>query len=256
MSIAMVSRPSFSSRQLARRLGIRRVVVGARATPRVTHLINWGCSDMPPSPNRGVRVINRTQAVGEAVDKKITFHRLKEAGVPTVEFTDKQQVAQDWLAKGSTVYGRQKTRSSGGDGIELYVAKEFRGKVAPAPLYTRFWKCDREIRVHVIGDEVVDFTQKRRVRDFEGDARSRYWIRTYGNGWVYTREGVRLRDSDKAIAIKAVRVLGLDFGAVDMRLRDGANGAAVLEVNSAPGLAGSTLDAYERGFRKLLRVYQ
>ena len=54
-----------------------------------------------------------------------------------------------------------------------------------------------------------------------------------------------------AEAQKAVKALGLCFGAVDCVLD--ANGKAwVLEVNTGPGLEGTTFDAYVAAFKKLL----
>jgi hypothetical protein len=253
MRTVMVSRASVSSRMLAKRLGIRRIIVGRRATPFCDALINWGCSDMPPPPRRILTVYNRPECVQVAVDKKATFAALKAANVPTVDWTTDIKTAQGWLDKGSTVYGRQLTRSSGGEGISLYLAGKHDGPIANAPLYTRFYKCDREVRVHVVGDQVIDFSEKRRDRSFVNDGTPRYWIRTHSNGWIYAREGAKLTDSEKATAVLAVRALGLDYGAVDMRVRAGG-GCAVLEVNSAPGITGSTLDSYEEAFKNILRV--
>jgi hypothetical protein len=171
--------------------------------------------------------------------------------VPTVDFTTDRRDAEKWLADGSTVYGRTLLRSSAGAGINLYIAKEGKKQVAPAPLYTRFYKCDREVRVHVVRDQVVDFAEKRKQGGVENPSPERYWIRTHGNGWIYAREGAELHQQHKDAALLSVRALGLDFGAVDMRVRrDGT--CAVLEVNSAPGITATTLNNYERAFGQFL----
>ena len=50
-------------------------------------------------------------------------------------------------------------------------------------------------------------------------------------------------------AVAAVVALGLDFGAVDVVYNVKEQKAYVLEVNSAPGLSGTTLDKYVEVFK-------
>lgn len=250
MTTAIVSHASFGSRQLARRLGIRRVVVGRRPLPPINNLINWGCTEIP-GLRGGTTIFNDPRAVQVAVDKVATLRRLSDANISTIEFTTEATGANRWLEKGNTVFGRTLTKSSGGKGIELYIRERGIQRVGSAPLYTRFWKCDRELRVHVVGNEVVDFAEKRRVRT-ENPKPDRYWIRTHNNGWIYAREGARCTQKVKDLCIQAIRVLGLDFGAVDVRVRDGGE-ARILEVNTAPGITGTTVNSYAAAFRRLLR---
>ena len=53
------------------------------------------------------------------------------------------------------------------------------------------------------------------------------------------------------IAVNAVKALGLDFGAVDIIYNEKENQYYVLEVNTAPGLEGTTLIKYAERFSKL-----
>jgi D-alanine-D-alanine ligase-like ATP-grasp enzyme len=48
----------------------------------------------------------------------------------------------------------------------------------------------------------------------------------------------------KDIAIGSVNILGLNFGAVDVIYNEKENKYYVLEVNTAPGLSGTTLEKY------------
>src|SRR5690606_38651979 len=78
--------------------------------------------------------------------------------------------------------------------------------------------------------------QKLRKSDAE-QTRDQRLIRNHDNGWVF---GL-VRDEDgaaKAIeeAAKAVQVLGLDFGAVDVIIGRDDGLPYVLELNTAPGL--------------------
>jgi len=74
-------------------------------------------------------------------------------------------------------------------------------------------------------------------------------IRSNTRGWKFSR--LQLRNVNAALsdpAIAAVRALGLTFGAVDMATNAG-NDPFVIEVNSAPGLERSTLDAWVAAFQ-------
>ena len=71
-------------------------------------------------------------------------------------------------------------------------------------------------------------------------------IRNHTNGWIYARSDVAIPDMLCPIAIQAVNLLGLDFGAVDIGHRIIDNKFFVFEVNTAPGLEGTTLDKYAK----------
>jgi hypothetical protein len=77
--------------------------------------------------------------------------------------------------------------------------------------------------------------------------------RNYDNGFSFSL--VRSEDINRAtvdLASKAVEVLHLDFGAVDVAImRDGA--ASVLEVNSAPGVESSDRQALKSLARRINR---
>jgi hypothetical protein len=78
------------------------------------------------------------------------------------------------------------------------------------------------------------------------------WIRSYDAGWKidYT-QAHRIKQDRRELAKRAVDTLGLDFGAVDIGIvADGR--AVVIEVNTAPGLEGSSVDAY---VRQIVRVH-
>ncbi|GAG47489.1 unnamed protein product, partial [marine sediment metagenome] len=76
-----------------------------------------------------------------------------------------------------------------------------------------------------------------------------YQIRNTDNGWVYCRGGVDAPEAVITAAVRAVDCLGLDFGAVDIGYNEHYDRCAVFEVNTAPGLEGTTLDKYFEAFR-------
>ncbi len=75
-------------------------------------------------------------------------------------------------------------------------------------------------------------------------------IRSNKMGWKFSR----INKLDKAVeieAIKAVKALGLDFGAVDC-CTDINGTPFIIEVNTGPGLEGTPFDSYVKAFEALL----
>lgn len=83
-----------------------------------------------------------------------------------------------------------------------------------------------DIRCFVIGDKVIAAMQ-RQAKD--GEFRSN--LHMGGSATV-----VKLKPEERALAVKAAKVMGLDVAGVD--LVRSAHGPLVLEVNSSPGLEG------------------
>ena len=70
------------------------------------------------------------------------------------------------------------------------------------------------------------------------------YVRNLANGWVFCRDNVVEPDGLRDAAVSACAALGLDFGAVDIIWNERENKCYVLEVNTAPGLQGTTLENY------------
>jgi len=228
----------------AKRLGRRAGIL--RATPRQIKrhgdfdtIINWGRSERRFNGN----YINEPEAVGNASDKSVAVGLFKQNKVPTPEFTSDAEEVRLWLTKnGWDVLARTLTRASGGRGIQLLRAEE-NPKVPKAPLYTQYVKKTDEYRVHVWQGEVIDVQQKRRNKAIP-DERVNWQIRNHDNGFIYARGDVDCPKCVTDSAIRAVSALVLDFGAVDLGYNVKAGECTVYEVNTAPGLEGSTLDRY------------
>ena len=90
--------------------------------------------------------------------------------------------------------------------------------------------------------------QKRR-RNEHADPNWR--IRNLANGFIYAREDVRPPECVTSVARRALDCIDLDFGAVDVIYNARQNRAYVLEVNTAPGVTGTTVDRYVDYFRNL-----
>lgn len=226
---------------LARAIGALRT----KATKRLKRdvlLVNWGRSDLSVRGSP-FKVLNPADKIILATNKLQCLNRLAEAGVERVQHTTSQDVVRQWLREeGVVVYGRKLLNASQGAGIVIIKTP---AELVHCPLYTKGILKAHEYRVHVFGDKVLDVTKKRRRNEVD---RSDY-IKNLANGWVYCRNDIEIPDNLVECAKKAIRALGLDFGAVDILYRKGV--PYVLEINTAPGLQGTTLNKYVEEFRKL-----
>lgn len=219
-------------------------------------VINWGCSQLPANVLQ-CDVFNPPIAVALAANKLSTFKKFQEFNrfadnvgefnINFPPFTEDAQDAQAWLDNGHTVVARHKLTGHSGEGIELLSGDVV---IPEAPLYVRYIKKSQEYRVHVMGEHVVDVQRKARSKDVP-DEDVNWQVRNHANGFIYAREGFETPESVKVQAILAIEALGLDFGAVDIIWNDHEQKGYVLEVNTAPGLTGQTLQGYIDRFKEL-----
>lgn len=227
---------------LSRELGIVRVRDTGPKLGRINLLINWGSSTAPDRVGHAHRVLNPFNNVKTASNKLLSFEKFSEnEEIHIPQWTTDPEVARTF----GTVVCRTVLRGHSGNGIVLW---EGDGDLPRAPLYTQYVKKKHEFRVHVMNGEVIDVQQKRKRRDFDGEPNTK--VRNHQNGWVYCRENLDIPDDLSRQAILATGALGLDFGAVDLIYNERQNRSYVLEVNTAPGLEGTTLENYVNGFKK------
>lgn len=239
--IGSASVKALQEKLLASNINTKRVKPDGNYQPFRSHVkINWGNSTAPQWDLAGGSLLNNPFNVAYASNKKEAFHYLASAGVNTPDFTDNILTCTNWIEEGHTVMCRTKLNAHSGEGI--VVAKTV-GDLVQAPLYTKYKKKKNEYRVHVFLGTVLDVQEKRRDREAELDAEQSL-IRNHQNGWVFCREDINRTDALDQIAIDAVKALGLDFGAVDIIYNQREDKYYVLEVNTAPGLSGTTLDKY------------
>lgn len=233
---------SESAKSLGRGLSALRT----KATKRLKRdviLVNWGRSDLVVR-GQPMRVLNKPINVGLATNKLKTFERLTARGIQTVPWTIDRNVAKRWSDLGATVYARTILNGHSGAGIILTHPGD---RLGFAPLYTKGILKAHEYRVHVFQNEVLDFSKKKR----RNDATNNDFIRNLSNGWVFCREGVALPDKVRTIALNALSAIGLDFGAIDILYKERENNAYVLEINTSPGLQGTTLNRYVNKFKQV-----
>jgi glutathione synthase/RimK-type ligase-like ATP-grasp enzyme len=238
---------SNSAKLLAQALNGLRVRFHGTFRPRQNHLVvNWGS---PRIPHWWVSGFNHPDGVARATNKSIAFRFLHDAHVSIPSVTTSQEIAQQWVNDGAVVVGRAVLNGHGGIGCQLFGKDAGPQQVQPLPLYTKHVRHKREFRIHVFCGKVIDEQEKRKAREII--ARNP-WIRNHNNGYVFARNGLAVPECVKAEAIKAVAALGLDFGAVDVAYREKENQAFVLEVNTAPGLEGQTIQSYVQAIQEKL----
>ena len=180
------------------------------------------------------------------VNKIEQFRAFQAAGVSAPRFSLSESGANALGVR--TLFARTLVNSTNGRGIV-----EFDSTVESyprAPLYTEYIPKKAEYRVHVVFGKVVDVQQKKKKRGFDGDRDTR--IRNVANGYVYTRNDIVEPSGIRELAIKAVECLSYSYGAVDIIYNEKQDKCFVLEVNSRPGLMGTTLINYVNAIKEQL----
>ncbi|MGF1463680.1 MAG: 30S ribosomal protein S6--L-glutamate ligase [Maricaulaceae bacterium] len=186
----------------------------------------------------GVFVLNAASAIGAARDKLYAHQLLAAKGIamPMTAFANSPKDTRDLvsLAGGAPVVLKL-LQSSQGRGVVLAETRKtaealvdaFRGLDADF-LVQDFVKeaAGEDIRAFVVGGKVVAGMRRTAAA---GDFRSN--LHAGGMG-----EAVKITAQERAVALKAVRAMGLNVAGVDMLRSD--HGPKVLEVNASPGLEG------------------
>lgn len=219
-----------------------------------TKIINWGNRHHIQVAEGGPQfIVNKFEAVMVAGNKLATFEALKghdDVNIPN--FTTDRAIAAEWLSgkRGSIVVCRTTLHGHSGAGIVLATIPE---EIVPAPLYVEYIKKQKEFRVHVAFGEVIDVQEKRQRKDLDEGVKPNFQVRNHSTGWVYCREDLEEPVGLRDMAIRTVALLKLDFGAVDLLWNAKRNVCCVLEVNTAPGLEGSTVEKYADAFVRNLK---
>ena len=272
VTILPYKKASKSAGEIARALNIKylRLEGSKYKSKEGRFVINWGSSKRPPWDKvlGGSRVINGFSAVKAASNKLTALTLLRDGGVNVPFFTTELDKVVSIMEEDPQrrFMGRTLLTGSGGEGCYFISGRAGDNEVSPEAahnrnarvykLFTDYIPKTAEYRVHVMNGKVFDVTQKKSRKSVEavgGDDMfamnpTNYKIRSYNNGWVFCREGIEYPPEILDVAIRAVQALSLDFGAVDI-IWNRNKGIFVLEVNTAPGLEGTTLENYIEQFK-------
>lgn len=253
MKILPYSLASQSAKVLAEALDVKRL---RRENSRFSNrhndlIINWGCTSYDESFPI-YNMINPFDAVQRAVNKLHAFNCLNRCDdVEIPEFTVNPVIVREKLTGSDKVEWLARTHLRGSSGSGIVPIKGNAESIPHAPLYVRYFSKTEEYRVHVMENEVF-YVQKKRRRSGIERTEEVSTVRNHDNGWVYCTQRVDLVENPttpKAIwvysqAVAAVKALGLNFGAVDIIWSSRSDKGCVLEVNTACGLEGTTVEKY------------
>ena len=246
---------SEGAKALGAALGVKRIKhenSKFRGTPGKT-VINWGSSELPPEVTMGATIINKPEAIRRATNKLVFFQTCADAGAPRIpEFTTSRDTVREWLASGRKVVAR--TILNGHSGLGIVILEGEGVDIPAAPLYTVYVPKKEEWRVHVMAfdGELTVIDMQRKIRDPEFAGVPDWNVRSHANGFIFAREVAPPNPDIITQAIKALEVSGLNFGAVDVIWNQQNGQAYVLEINTAPGLVGTTITSYADAFRRFL----
>ena len=207
-------------------------------------VINWGSSKLPEQVSR-CKILNRPEVV-ENASNKLKFFKTVGGACRIPPFTTSKAEAMAFCSNGKIIVERHKLTGNSGEGIRLVEANKPE-EIQDAPLYVVYVPKKQEYRVHVANNTVVDLQRKARRRDVPDDQID-WRIRNHDNGFIFQRNDLEVPVDVRVQALKSCKALGLDFGAVDVIYNESKGRAYVLEVNTAPGLTGETLEGYARRF--------
>lgn len=263
---------SDGAQALAAALQGRRVKAFNRARRRdpADVIVCWGEAD-PQVP--GITKILNGVGIRNKYEDAV---KLKEAGVPTVEVSrtrpqagtrtipltytgelrfqnatreqirarirELEEIAArpDQTLPGAEWLGRRFNHVGGSDLLHPPVQPDY---------WSRREKLTDEFRLHIFNGKSIRAGQKVHV-DLDGRP-IHEWIRSLEGGWRIKYDDFGSTKRMRELATKAVKALGLDFGAVDLAKREDGT-LIVLEVNRAPGLEGNTITAYADAIKGVL----
>lgn len=239
----------------AKALGFRRI---KHVNSRYVHrrgdtIINWGSTRVPNELRVDTRLLNVPEIVAIAQNKLTCLDHLEGCqGINLVPFTIDPNEAKQWLEAGHHVFARTTLTGHSGAGIIDLYGRDV--EVPPAPLYTKYIKKRYEFRVHVCNwipgwnDPPQELVTQKVARP--GVEPTNWHIRSHSNGFIFQEPNVpeHVLQSVYEQAQITMNAIGLHFGAVDIIWNDHQQRAYVLEVNTAPGLTGRTVDFYRNAF--------
>jgi len=215
-------------------------------------VINWGSRGTFPEMDQ--RIINPMKIVKKVSNKQSFFLSCREAENPPripIFFTT-VDAALDAVYMGKTVMGRS-LHGSSGSGIVFF--EESPTAFMRAEFWVQYKKKISEYRVHIMNSEIF-LVQKKFIRvslpdGSEFDSRGiNTRIRSHKNGYIFGRYNFTVPEDCINQALLAYKVSGLDFGAVDVIWNAYEQKAYVLEINTAPGMTGTTPADYIKAFKK------
>lgn len=248
-------RPSDSAKELVNSLGATRLrnFDGSHFWKRNRKVelkkgdivVCWG--DSFPADIDGVRILNGAD-IPNKFEAAIT---MINAGIQTIQVMRPERFNSVLRSGNFDQWFGRKFNHIGGNDI-------LHGHVKNPDYYVQRLRLTNEFRVHSFLNKSIRAGTKGLREGFcldhsraNGQELASPWVRSYDGGWRVIYDGFQSKKVPglRELAHKAVKSLGLDFGAVDIG-QDASGYLYVLEVNRGPGLEGGSIDAYVNAIKK------
>ena len=174
---------------------------------------------------------------GNGVDKITQYKYFTDKAIPSVEWVTEKNLAQKWLAEGSTIICRTTIKGQTGSGILVVKPGE---DVPEAEVYTKYISHKREFRVNLFKHKLVNVREKKKKLGFKGGD---FHIRNLANGYTtskcknYPAQVIEL--AARASMCSESNFIGVDIGYNELK-----DYAFVIEVNSGPSIEGSSVQDF------------
>lgn len=212
-------------------------------------VINWGSSNLPDEVTKCL-VLNWSIPVDYASNKLKFFDQMSEYDVSIPSYTRDKGVALNWVEGGCNVVCRSVLNGHSGQGITIATRED---ELVDVPLYVKYIPKKDEYRVHFgdFGKRILDIQRKGRDKNVADDDVN-WQVRNLAGGFIYMREGIVCPEKVLTVAKECAKISGLNFGAVDVIYNKKHDQAYALEINTAPGLMGTTLERYVEYFKEYM----
>jgi glutathione synthase/RimK-type ligase-like ATP-grasp enzyme len=203
--------------------------------------------------------INTVDAVRNSASKLLMKNKFKEHGVKTADWIHPQTEddIQDFVQEAEFPIVIKSHYGSRNEGNTLIRTSEelsrwLPGKTLRNYIVEQYHPYQREYRLHVTAEGCFYTCRKVLKSDTPADKK---WFRNDSNSnWVKDDHELFIRPSNwqaiEAEAVKALKAVGLDVGAIDVRVSkekkdNSAPSFIILETNSAPAFGEVTLQKYK-----------
>ena len=205
-------------------------------------------------------MLNHTSSVvriGNKLNAMETFHA---HGVTCPQFfTSRTAAATHMRETNCHIMARTVLTGHSGNGIVYCSTPD---ELPEASLYTTYIKKAAEYRVHFMGDGRYSgvgtppmFIQRKAKRSDVSAENVDWKVRNREGGFIYANDPSNVGDVPECVIREANRAFlasALNFGAVDVIYNKKKGQAYVLEINTAPGLQGRTLEFYATNLKSFV----
>ncbi len=265
--------------------------VPANKTLQDLIVVGWGCKTDGPTIMGTAVVLNHPDKIRLNRNKLETLKVIEKAGIAVAPFVAADVVLAAVANTGTVInlplVGRKKFHQGGTGFWTCLTATQVKKAVNQgAEYFQNFLDIKTEYRLHVFQGKVINMQKKvertnmteafveqhgerianvaeKNGKKLDKDT-AKYVLENLGKrqerpddiiksntrGWRFSQI-TKAKQELKDVAVKAVEVIGLDFGAVDC-CETSEGGFYVIEVNTGPGLKGTPFDAYVASFKSAI----